>query len=322
MNKYLNPKYIIQINPADIVDKHTICNNLKTTQFASLVNNLNDRDSRIVQRILIELHLSGYTHALTSKLYNYFLDRVNVCQPGAISYVNHFNEYYSEYGAMDRKNSTQMSNDQVIRNYFIFMGTLLCKSDKRSLPKLPKIHENDFDISTLKSILISKNLKNVLSYVLPNYNKNIIVPFSEIINHIKMKGQVSSICYWISWLFAFEKQYHNKNLELKYRIIDGIDEKHNHNFVWIVWDMLLNNIEARNQKYVRELYARFKTKFSMGSRKQKMKLFIFGIVLHFGSHSAAIDPGLLALSRRESLHCNIKYRNVYDAYTTNKSIKM
>lgn len=322
MNKYLNPKYIIQINTEAIVDKHTICNNLKTTQFTSLVNNLNDRDPQIVQRILIELHVSGYAHAAISKLYNYFIDRVNVCQPGAISYIIHFNEYYNEYTAADRKNIILMSNDQVIRNYLVFMGTLLCKSDNRSLPKFPKIHENDFDISALKSILISKNLKNVMSYVLPNYNKNIIVPFSEIINHIKKKRHVGSICYWISWLFAFEKHYHNKNLELKYRIIDGIDVKYNHNFVWIVWDMLLNNIEPRNQECVRELYALFKSKFTTSSRKQKMKLFILGVLLHFGTHTPSINSELLALCRRESLQCNIKYRNLYEVCLKNRNIKM
>ena len=200
-------------------------------QLKQFVKSINQRNIKNSIYYAVELHISGYFDNVLAKLTNVYFNEINLAQPKGAIYLCQFLDYYnSKYTySMKKNHPLALINDIRIRNFMCFFISLCCLSNQRKLPKIIKINSEDFDLKRRKKGLISKNLTLVSKYITKDDPKEIIIPLSEIANLIKRKDIIDreqTIIYWLSWLFEYEKKYHNNNLLVKHRNIPKVDNKY------------------------------------------------------------------------------------------------
>ena len=177
----------------------------------------------------------------------------------------------------------------------------------RKLPKLPKLLSEDFNLKSKKKTLISKDLNLLNKYIRKNDNKDIIIPLSEIINHIHNKSLLDRehrIIYWISWLFECEKKFHNKHINVEYRDIVGLDNKYCNDFIWIIWEMLIDNIEIKFKNLIINLFNLFKSKYTKSTKKNKVYLLITAVLLLVNPTPKISEP--IEINSEIVSRCNIE----------------
>ena len=164
-----------------------------------------------------------------------------------------------------------------IRNFLCFFTPLLLMCNQRKLLKLPKIPQDDFNMDNHKKNLVSKDLKIVSLFLGKKEPKEIIIPLSEICHYLedkKLLDREQKIVYWLAWLIEYEKIFHNKNLLVDVRDIEGVDSKYHRDFIWIIWSIILYFSNKNNKSYIEKLYKLFITGYVRGTKKSKSNLII------------------------------------------------
>ena len=72
--------------------------------------------------------------------------------------------------------------------------------------------------------------------------------------------------------------YHNKNLLVDVRDIDGVDSKYHRDFVWILWAMIKHFKNNNNKSYIEHLYSLFIDNYSRGTKKSKANIIIIAVL--------------------------------------------
>lgn len=82
----------------------------------------------------------------------------------------------------------------------------------------------------------------------------------------------------MTWLFEYEKIYHNKNLLVAERSVKGIDKKYHKDFIWIIWTIIKYHYND-NKEYIYKLFDLYTNNFTKSSRKSKSNLVITAILI-------------------------------------------
>ena len=318
-NRYIDDKYKSTYNLDKIKKNVTILGNAKNEQLKLLVRSLNQRNISNSINYAIELHISGYFDNVLAKLNNVYFNEINLAQPKAAIYLYQFLDYYNEkYTYSLKKNHPLvLINDIRVRNFICFFITLCCLSNQRKLPKIIKINNDDFDFKKRKKKLISKNLTLISKYITKEDPKEIIIPLSEIVNLIKRTDIVDreqTVIYWLSWLYEYEKKYHNNSLLVKHRNIPRVDNKYCRDFIWIVWDILIDNVSSEHRKIMNVLNNMFKLKFTKTAKKSRSNIIIAAIYLCINPSpkiKISMAPEVYARSNLESLKSNTYYNDMF-----------
>ena len=320
-NKNVNKMFLARYDISYIIKNETIFCNKKKNQMSTLTKALNQKNTRSAISLVIELHSSGYFISVFRKLKDYYISNINVVQPRGILYLSDFINYYKYIPkGTEKQFPLRIINDMVIRNFLIFFVTMICGSNQRNLLKLVKINSIDFDLTTRKKYLVSDNLNKVKKYIDLSDPKEIIIPINEIITILIKKNIIDGeqkIIFWISWLFEYEKTYHGGELLVAKREIIGIDEKYYKDFIWIIWDMIKDVAAEYLMNYILSLENIYKYNYTRGSRKKKICLLIFAILLHLNPLPkiempvARINKELFNKMQRESLYVNQRYLQLF-----------
>ena len=283
MNKNLSKQFISTFDPLKISKSRTLLDKEKKDVVKKLTTGLTNRKVTDTINSAIELHCSGHIDFVLKKLFNYYYSEINMAQPQCIDYIYLFSKYYN--GTYDCKTKSKqpilLVNDMRIRNFLCFFTPLLLMCNQRKLLKLPKIPPVDFDMETHKKSLVSKDLKVIGLFVGKKEPKEIIIPLSEICHYLedkKLLDREQKIIYWLAWLIEYEKIYHNKNLLVDVRDIEGVDSKYHRDFIWIVWSIILYFSNKNNKTYIEKLYKLFITGYSRGTKKSKSNLIIMAVL--------------------------------------------
>ena len=312
-------KYKVSYNIEDLPKNFTVLDNMKSKCLTQLTKNLTQKNCEEAINLAIELNFSGHSDLVINKIIDFYIKNINLAQPRGILYIAEFYKYYNDkYDKKDRKNNKLLLiNDQIIRNFISTLISLICGSNQRKILSLIKITNGDFNFKNKKQPLVSKNLDLVSKYLHKLDNKNIIIPLSEIISlfichYINEREQ--KIIYWISWLIEYEKVFHKGNLDIHYRDVIGIENKHTKDFLWIIWKMLKDSVKNTDSlKYINSLEEIYKYNFTPGSRKKKIPLLILAILIYINpmprlrTPIRPIESQLFKKIQYETLVANIKY---------------
>ena len=321
-NKHVKNMFLANYDVSLIIKNDTIFCNKKKTQLSALTKALTQKDTRSAISLIVELHASGYFLLVFKKLMSHYILHVNLVQPNGILYLSDFVSYYKSlpYGT-EKKCPLRIINDMVIRNFLVFFTTMICGSNQRSLLKLIKITNSDFNLASRKKFLVSSNLSKVKKYIRLSDPKEIIIPMNEIITILTNKDIMDGeqkIIFWLSWLFEYEKIFHDGHLLVSKRNIIGIDEKYYNDFIWIVWEMIKDVSKEHLTKYIFSLENIYKYNYTRGSRRKKTNLVIFAILLHLNPLPKIqipiqrINRELFKKMQKESLYVNQRYLQVFN----------
>ena len=143
----------------------------------------------------------------------------------------------------------QMRNNQKIRNIFAEIITVLCQSPKDMASMLLKLIK--------KPITILDNyqtgLRHLIQHMVTRFfrkedPKEIYIATNELAYHLSEHSKnLVDACFWIEWIIEFEnisKKY-KKKIECERRENIPVDQKYQKETIWIVWDILLKNVETK-----------------------------------------------------------------------------
>lgn len=283
MNKNISKQFISTFDPNKINKSRTLLDNEKKEILKKLTNSILNRKILDSIHSAIELHGSGYIDIVLKKLFNYYYSEINTAQPQCIKYIADFNKYYmTTYDCKTKsKQPLILVNDMKIRNFLCFFTPLILMCNQHKLLKLAKINPTDFNMDTHKKYLVSKDLTLVGRFISKKEPKEIIIPLSEICNYLSeptLQEREQKIIFWLSWLLEYEKVYHNKNLLVDVRDIDGVDSKYHRDFVWILWAMIKHFKNNNNKSYIEDLYSLFIDNYSRGTKKSKANIIIIAVL--------------------------------------------
>ena len=326
MNKNLSKQYISSYDPLKINKNLTILGNQKKDILKKMTNGITNRKITDTIDSVIELHCSGYIDVILKKLFNHYYLDINLAQPQCIDYLYKFNNYYTKtYDCKTKsKQPLLLVNDMRIRNFLCFFTPLLLMSNQRKLLKLAKIPQNEFNMDMHKKNLISKDLKLVNLFISKREPKEIIIPLSEICNYLdneELIDREQKTIYWISWLLEYEKVFHNKNLLVDVRNIEGVDSKYHRDLIWIIWQIILYFKDDKNKNYIEKLFTLFITNYSRGTKKAKASIIIMAILFiinplpRINYPVAPLLPEQFKQSNLYSLKCNMNYLKLFQNKT-------
>ena len=117
INKYIDDKFILK--KCNVKKNNTINNNTKNERFKNLIANINQKNIKNSIIIAAELHLSGYFDQLLSKIYNYYFNEINICEPLGIIYINKIITYYNSTYCFnsDKGDNLKIINESKLRNF-------------------------------------------------------------------------------------------------------------------------------------------------------------------------------------------------------------
>lgn len=255
----------------------TFNNYKKTDIFNKLKNSILEKNLEKSILWLTELHCS----CCTKRLYNYLLKLY-------ILYINRENLYileifikkYKFFNSL--KNNLNDRNNIEIRKYLYIIVFYLTISSKKNLSKLPKLKKSDYNLNLQRANILTKNLKIIKKYTKKEDNKNIFIAISEIYYNLLNKNKSKSLencLFWLSWILNYEKNYHNGNIKCALRKINNLNKKYWTDFVWIIWEIILN---INNTKYILYLFNLFKLNYNITKKNQKINyiVFAFSIIIN------------------------------------------
>jgi hypothetical protein len=260
---------------------------------------------------------------LIGSLYRFYYSTVNI---GCLWILPFLSQFYSYYQSVKKHMKEFVPahtwcNDQQWRNFAFFVIPVMCHSTVNLLPKTPSFQPYDFDFAN-KHDIISQSLDLIQPYILPDDDKTAIIPLSEIINYLSNSAlplREEKITYWLYWLLAYEKHAHAGDMICSSRTFhEDIPIASSHDWVWIVWHILLDLQQEMQERWLYHLFILFVRGYAKGKKKNRMPILMNAVRL-FVHVTRLTEPALypnrevFREAARTSLLCNITIHESYSA---------
>ena len=291
----MEDKYVIRDTRDYTKFKDLTCSGFKKTQVITAVfKNIEAKKIEGACHWTTESILSVYANILWEKLIIYSSKVVHINNPLIPQYMyNKDLVYRNQLKCLDTKNKDKyilLRNSQMIRNLFFDVVTTLTTSLKtKKYDKYSKINiTEDFRYENMKKRLCGG--MNILPDSIMRFNDpdEIKIILNEIFIMSKNKQfGYERCCFWILWLIKWEAQHKKKKIQwnVEYRDVKEVDKKFRSNIIWIIWDIINEELKSRDEN-VREqvsyLYKLYTTDYTLGKRNTRLPLLFhaFGYLTH------------------------------------------
>jgi len=326
--KYIPKKYESTYDINSIPRGLTVMHNDLKDTIKTFTTEFYNRNLDVTLYVTSELIISGCFDKIYNHLVHYYFNDVNLANLQFLPFLSQFNKYYQRYDYKIKKSHPLLAvNDQVIRNFAFFAVSILSLSKNNKLIKLPKIEIIDLDLQNKKKQLVSKNLTLVNMFLKEDDSKHIIVPLSEICNYLydtTLTSREQMCVYWYSWLLSYEKTYHNSNMIVATRLIDGIDVKYTRDFIWIIWTIIKYFSNKHILPYINYLYDIFITNYSRSFKRSKANIIVMAFMLVINPFPkitypiTPMDDKIYCTGVKNSLKVNLYFLKIFqEALTKN-----
>jgi hypothetical protein len=182
-------------------------------------------------------------------------------------------------------NELALRNNMKVRNLFAEVISLLCHSRKKHNLEAVKIQKaEEFNISHMASRLKAPTVGYIKDLFKPDDPKELYIALNEFAYHISCETKNSvSACYWLEWILEYETLCKQKKeiCVASSRQFTQIQDKYIHDIIWLVWDVILREGEAKKHplrsKILNALLELFSLKYSSGVKKRRKFLIYFAI---------------------------------------------
>lgn len=182
-----------------------------------------------------------------------------------------------------RDNIIKMRNNQKIRKLFAELICILALSKKKHTFDNIKIPKTDLNITKITHKLKADSINYAQIVFKKEDPKELFVGINEFAWNIKHEQQnAAEACYWFEWILGFEDvcKKTNKKYGGSRRSNMPVDNKYQHDIIWILWECILYESNRRNllniMKALLNLYC---LKYSPGVKKRRKYLIYFAVNL-------------------------------------------
>ena len=121
--------------------------------------------------------------------------------------------------------------------------------------------ETDYNLGQLSNRLKAPNTTYGDEIFRKEDPKEIYIATNELAYHLSEHSKnLVDACFWIEWIIEFEnvsKRY-KKKIECERRENIPVDQKYQKETIWIVWDILLKNVETKPEMTKKSLIVCFR----------------------------------------------------------------
>jgi hypothetical protein len=192
---------------------------------------------------------------------------------------------------------TRLRNILEVRMIFCSVTLLLCLSTKSTI--LDDLnYKFNFNVENIYENLRAPNLTYIDGILLDHDPKEYIIPFNELLYHLKVTKNRININYWINWIIFYDSLCSSKK---KYVFCHPRDffqsknEKQSRNIIWIIWDAILKLSTERNQhiqQVIRSIFDLFCVRYVVSFNK-KRKYMIYNCIELYLNDNVNIDKPIV-----------------------------
>ena len=179
--------------------------------------------------------------------------------------------------AYETSNDYDLRNNKEIRTLLCSLSLILCLSNKFTI--LDDLnYKFNFKIENIYENLKAPNM-NYINYIYLQHDpKEYIIPFNELIYHLKDTKNKININYWINWIIHYDALCNSKK---KYILCQPRDiftcknEKQSNNIIWILWDIILKITKEKSNniyKITENIFDLFCIKYVVSFNKKRKHL--------------------------------------------------
>jgi hypothetical protein len=287
-----NAYQIVDYRKLEAFKKITFGNYQKTDVLSAFQKSLQNGNGDEACHWMVELLVSGHIEEIWLKILLIVSKSINIANPSLPQYIYY---RYSQYINLVTKASFEgefiikTRNVQEMRNHLAEIVTILATSSKNIVAKTPKINKEEFRIDNFKAQLDAVEYKLVDAIIMAEDPSEVKVVANEIAYRLKENYSSFDRCnYWLHWLLEWEKISSKKcgKFQCANRSKNYIKPQFAHDFIWIVWDVIFQEIKQRKSIHInkinnqiRALYEMYCYQFSASNKKKKIFMIVHAFLL-------------------------------------------
>lgn len=245
-----------------------------------------------------ELICAGHYLDLWDIIIFYYFSYIHIGNPKLAIYLNlRYNNFITILKNGYNTNILPMRNNLKIRKLFSEIICILCFSIKKHNINTIKLNkETDFDLINMSEKFKAPNTNYALNIIKEEDPKELFIPVNELVYSLVNKNIIDS-CYWFEWIIEYESICKKKKQKSKCDLRDYAPKGFNHDFIWIIWDILfyysnpnnendlINNnnqehgILKLKQKIINEMFSLFTIKYNNSHNRKRKHIIYFGFSL-------------------------------------------
>tara|TARA_B100000686_G_C16758182_1_gene956948 strand:- start:962 stop:2062 length:1101 start_codon:yes stop_codon:yes gene_type:complete len=287
----MDEKYLFtDIRSIDSFQKKTFSGFKKNDIINAVLKAIESRKVENACHWTTECIISGYSFILWEKLINFSTKIIHINNPKLPSYLHRKNSVLMNQ--INVLNSTSkdryilLRNSQMVRNLFFDVVSTLATSPKtKRYDKYPKLNDqDDFNFINIQKRLCAP--MNILPGHIIHFNDpdELRIIINEIFTMLKNKQFGYDRCrYWVLWLLRYEAIHKKKKTpwNIDERNIPNIPKKYRGNIVWVLWEIILEEMKLRNNKKISQqinsLYELFQCNYTIGKRSSRIPILLNAI---------------------------------------------
>jgi len=199
----------------------------------------------------------------------------------------------------------KMRNNNRMRRLFAEIVCILCEMERKHSYDEIKVGREDFLPENLSERLKAPSRNYATLVAMSEDPKELFVATNELAFHLSKDGQNAiQSCYWIEWIMEYESIKKNKKEKCfcERRAIIPVDTKFQKDLIWIVWDALLKEANARSAlvvKIVNSLLGLFCLRYTTTNyRKRK---FIMYLTISLLTENIVLTDDMLKEKTKEAI---------------------
>lgn len=229
----------------------------------------------------IELLCSGYIQKIFNCLFNIFTKNVYTNNPLLAQkllirfefFVNIKNLFLMNAKKVNEKEILlKLRNVQAIRNQLVELIVIVVNSNKGKSLNLPSIKN-----VSVTDKMTARDETEIRNYVKYGDSKELQLAGNEFATAVKRNDSARGL-FWLSWISTIEKltiKQTRREYKQGYRKIANVDEKYHYDFIWMFWEIILNQVKHRDtgvKNQVISLYRLYIFDYSPAKKAKKMPL--------------------------------------------------
>jgi hypothetical protein len=276
---------IVNTKTTKDLKKNTISNFSKKEAIQLFQTEFNKKRIDATLFWLVELHCSGHIDFIWQYLFLNMSNNINILNPKLPTYL--LNNYisYNKIKKKYKRNILDMRNCQQTRKQLT--DIIIISIQSATTPLLSD--EGKYKINITKKIaedirpyVRATNFRLVTNIIKQNDHPIVKIAINELSLHLLTKeSRYTKVLFWIKVLDKYHRI--NKNIKNEPRNINNIDEKYHIEWVWIVWDVILNlsknTLNTIAQEQINSLFDIYKLDFSKSMQNKKLCHILHAILL-------------------------------------------
>ena len=193
-----------------------------------------------------ELICAGHFLDIWNTIILFYTKYIHLGNPKLIIYISRSLSYFKSIVRNDNSGGElELRNNLEIRKMFAELICYLCFSRRQPSFRFVQIEEGDMNITNITHKFIAPDTTFGSDNIHIDDQKELFVAINELVYNLQYKNIMNS-CFWVEWLIEFENTCVKKkcNCSCARRYMNHVDPKFQREVTWLIWEILLKQIES------------------------------------------------------------------------------